>query len=637
MRNFERRPGQETEKPQPVAPFSVTIGRMLRTLWRPELKRWRLRMGLAFAITLLAKAASVSAPVFLGNGINSLTGPGGRAGDATSANVATSEVVFSAGFSFVALFLIYGLVRFLSNALPQIRDAFFVRVTQNMNRVVAQEAFLHAQQQSLQFHITKRAGALNRVIERGSGAMEFLLRFIVFNIGPTFVELAMAAGLIAVLYGWQLSVVAVLTVLAYTIFTVMITEWRNKLRRSMNEADTELRAVSMDTFTNFETVKAFAAEEREAGRYDEAMSRYIHHFVRSMKSLNFMNTGQEFIMSAGLVGVAIVAGFAVSRETMRVGDIMAVILMMTNIYRPLNILGFAWREIKQSSVDVEKLFELLDEDPEIQDSPDAVPLVVTQGAIEFDGVSFAYKGRTASLADVRFCVAPGSFMGVVGPSGAGKSTLVKLLFRFYDPNHGRILIDGQDIRTVTQKSLRSCLGIVPQDVSLFNDTLRMNVAYARPDAADDAIWRALEKANLADFVRSLPDGLDTRVGERGLKLSGGERQRVGLARAILDDPPILILDEATSSLDSATEAEVQKALMRAARERTTISIAHRLSTVAGADQILVLDNGRIVEIGDHQSLLAADGLYADLSRRQMSDDPLARASDAHRSSASVGV
>lgn len=606
MRDFARKPDSPEENATPPAIFSVTLLRMVKTLWRPELKRWRARMVAAFVLTLMAKALAVAAPVFLGEGINLLSG------DATG----NGGALKLAGLGFMGCVLIYGGARFLSNALPQVRDSFFVRVTQNMNRVVAQEAFLHAQKQSLHFHLSRRAGALNRIIERGSGAMEFLLRFLVFNIGPTFVELAMAAGVIGVLYGPWLSVVAVLTVVAYTVFTVLITEWRNRLRRAMNEADTELKAVTMDTFTNFETVKAFAAEEREAARFDGAMRQFIHHFIRSMKSMNLMNMGQEFIMTAGLVGVAVAAGFAVQQSAMRVGDIMAVILMMTNIYRPLNILGFAWREIKQSSVDVEKLYDLLDEAPSVADVPGAGSLISKDGAIAFEDVSFAYEGRAQSLDKVSFAIEPGQFVGVVGPSGAGKSTLVKLLFRFYDPTAGRIIIDGTDIRTVTQASLRTALSLVPQDVSLFNDSLRVNIAYGCPDASDAAIQAALERAQLASFVETLPKGLETVVGERGLKLSGGERQRVGLARAILNDPCILVLDEATSSLDSATEEDVQHALMAAARGRTTISIAHRLSTVAGADHILVLDKGRIAETGTHAALIAQGGLYAGLWQKQ---------------------
>lgn len=612
MRDFSRKPDSPAENTHPPAIFSVTLVRMVKTLWRPELKRWRVRMVAAFVLTLMAKALAVAAPVFLGEGINLLSDA--MPGDNSPA--AQGGALRFAALGFVGCILIYGAARFFSNALPQVRDSFFVRVTQNMNRVVAQEAFLHAQKQSLHFHLSRRAGALNRIIERGSGAMEFLLRFLVFNIGPTFVELAMAATVIGILYGPALSVVAVATVLAYTLFTVLITEWRNRLRRAMNEADTELKAVTMDTFTNFETVKAFAAEEREAVRFDGAMRRYMGHFIRSMKSMNLMNIGQEFIMTAGLVGVALTASLAVQQSSMRVGDIMAVILMMTNIYRPLNILGFAWREIKQSSVDVEKLHDLLDEAPSVADVPGAPPLLAKQGAIAFEGVSFAYEGRAPSLSEVSFSIEPGQFVGVVGPSGAGKSTLVKLLFRFYDAEKGRITIDDIDIRTVTQDSLRTALSLVPQDVSLFNDSLRVNVAYGCPGASEDAIRAALEKAQLAAFVDRLPLGLDTVVGERGLKLSGGERQRVGLARAILNDPCILVLDEATSSLDSATEEEVQHALMAAARGRTTISIAHRLSTIAGADHIIVLEAGKIAETGTHADLITRGGLYARLWQKQ---------------------
>ncbi len=566
-------------------------------------------MGAAFFVTLLSKVFAVAAPVFLGSGINILADKPVGGGFGTN-------WLASAGVGFISLFALYGLMRFASNALPQLRDAFFVRVTQNMNRVIAQDAFLHAQRQSLQFHISKRAGALNRIIERGSGAMEFLLRFIVFNIGPTFVELALAAAVIATLYGWKLSLVAVLTVLFYTIFTVIITEWRNRLRREMNDADTELKAITMDTFTNFETVKTFAAEQRETQRFGHAMSTYIARFVRSTQSLSLMNGGQEFIMAAGLFAAVIIAGFGVQAGRLEIGGVTAVILMMTNIYRPLNILGFAWREIRQSSVDVEKLYDLLDEVPEILDAPDARVLEVRGGRIEFDHVGFSYEGREVSVSDISFEIGPGSFIGIVGPSGAGKSTLVKLLFRFYDPSAGAIRIDGQDLRSVTQTSLRRAIGLVPQDVSLFNDSLRMNVAYANPAATEEQIRHALDRAHLTAFVGTLPKGLDTVVGERGLKLSGGERQRVGLARAILENPPLLVLDEATSSLDSATEQEVQRALAEATRGRTTISIAHRLSTVAGADRIFVLENGRIAEQGDHASLLRREGLYADLWRRQ---------------------
>ena len=580
--------------------FRRSVARMMAVLWRPEMRRWRPRFVAALLLTVLAKGLSVLGPVLLGLGINAAIS------DEASARTA-------AGLGFTGFILMFGGARFLSNALPQVRDAFFTRVTRDANRIIAVDAYAHAQSQSLQFHVTRRAGALARIIDRGSAAVEFMLRFLAFNIGPTIVELVFAAVVMAALYSWTLAVAAIVTVILYTIFTVKMTEWRNKLRRTMNDADTKVRAMSMDTLANFETVKAFAAEDREADRYDSGLQNYNRHYVRSMQSMHALNAGQELIMTGGLVAVALIAGYSTS---MKVGDITAVILMMTNIYRPLNILGFAWREIKQGAVDIEKLFDLLDLKPEISDDVDAGEISPTNGTLKFDNVSFEYAGREAGLEDISLSIAGGSFVGIVGPSGAGKSTILKLLLRFYDPSQGRISFDGTDISTVTQHSLRAAMAIVPQEVVLFNDTLRFNIAYGHPNATDAEIIAAAEKAQLGKFLHELPEGLETRVGERGLKLSGGEKQRVGVARAILTDPKILILDEATSSLDSTTEKEVQAALNAAASGRTTIAVAHRLSTIAQADEIFVLDRGQIVERGKHQNLLESNGIYAALWARQ---------------------
>lgn len=597
MDNSEENVNQQAE------PFGRSVSRMFAVLLRPEMARWRFRIVLAFLLTVGAKGVSVMAPVFMGEGINKLVD-----GDAAAASR-----------DFVLFFALFAGARFAASALPAIRDGLFSIVTQDAQRLVAVDAFRHAQNLDLQFHLTRRSGSLNRVIERGAGAMDYLLRFLAFNIGPTLVELALAAVVMAVMYGLQFSVAAIATVGVYAVFTIIVTEWRNKQRRVLNESDTHLRGIALDTLANFETVKSFAAESREADRYDDAMRDYNGHYVKIMHSLAFLNAGQELIMTGGLFVVALMAGLGAVNGTMQIGDVTAIILMLANIYRPLNILGWAWREIKQGAVDIEKLFGLMDRRAMVADAPQAAPFQPSKGEIRFENISFAHEGRASGLHDISFTADGGGFVGVVGPSGAGKSTILKLLFRFYDPASGKIEIDGQDISKVTQSSLRSALGIVPQEVVLFNDTLRFNLGYARLGASDEDIMRAARRAQLGDFIESLPAGLDTKVGERGLKLSGGEKQRVGVARAILLDPKILILDEATSSLDSTTEQEVQTALIEAARGRTTIAVAHRLSTVANADMILVFDDGEIVERGRHQDLITQNGLYASLWRRQTSD------------------
>lgn len=589
--------------PAPEGKLSEAVSRLFEILASPDMARWRPRMALAFVITLVSKVFSVAAPVAFGEGVNAVaaSGPGAAA------------PAFGAA---AGLFLVYGLLRFASTGAPQWRDALFAPVTNDAQRLTAVRGFGHVQSLSLGYHQTKRTGAVNRIIDRGAQAVDFLLRFLVFNILPALAELLLAAGVAAVLYGWEFAVVILVAVVAYMLVTWSMTEWRVKIRRQMNEADTESNARAVDALSNFETVKAFAAEARETERFNEARTRYADAATKSQESLAALNAAQAGIMNAGLLVVALIGAWKAFRGEIQAGDIAALTLMLMQVYQPLNILGWAYREIKQASVDLERLFQTLRLEPEIADAPDARPLLVTGGAVRFDAVGFAHDGRSRSVDKVSFDIPAGAYVGLAGPSGAGKSTLLRLLFRFYDPDSGRVMIDGQDIRGVTQDSLRRQLGLVPQEVVLFNTTLRQNILYGRPDADEDALFDAVARARLADFVAVLPDGLDTRVGERGLKLSGGEKQRVGVARAILKDPPILILDEATSALDSQTEAEVQAALAEAARGRTTIAVAHRLSTIARADLILVMEDGRLTEIGPHSDLLASGGRYAAMWAKQ---------------------
>jgi len=580
------------------AGLGVSLLRIGKILARPELSKWRPLMVAALVLTLASKVFAVFAPVYFGDAINKLGEP-----DAAMA----------------AVFLLLGwwtIARLLSSNLPYVRDAMFASVSQDAQRLVAVEAYGHAQGLSLQFHQTRRTGALNRVIDRGVAALDYLIRFLGFNIGPTIIELALAAGVLATRYSIWAAILAVVIVALYAVFTALLTNWRVEQRRKLNAADTELRAMAVDSLTNFETVKAFAAEARETDRYDASMRVYNKHMVDVSRSLALLNAGQDVIMALGLTGVAALTAFAAFSGEARAGDIAAVVLIMGNLYRPLSVLGWAFREIKQGAIDLEKLYGLLGMKQEVADAPDAKPFLVRGGDVRFEDVSFAHDARAAGLEHVSFDVKAGTKMAIVGPSGSGKSTLLKLLFRFYDTQGGKVIVDGQDVRGLKQASLREAIGLVPQDVVLFNASLKDNLIYGQPGATDEEVREAARKARLLEFIDSLPKGWDTRVGERGVKLSGGERQRVGIARAILKNPAILVLDEATSALDSATEMEVQAALDDAARGRTTLMVAHRLSTVAGADEILVLDEGRIVERGTHRELLDRGGLYADLWSRQ---------------------
>ena len=596
--------GRTVSKAEPATdiapPMLRTVGRLMSLIGGLKGPGYRLRLGAAFVLTLVGKVLAVVSPLVLAEGINRLS-----SGDSAGALPA-----------FIGLAGFWAALRFASVAGPQIRDAIFQPISEQAQRRAGTRVFSHVHSLSVRFHQSKRTGGVYRTIERGVRAIDFLLRFLAFNIAPTIIELFLAAAVLGFKYGWTFSLIAGLTVFIYAWMTFGVTEWRLKHRREMNEADTEAAGRAVDSLLNFETVKSFAAEARESERYDRALASYAGAAVRAYTSLVVLNVVQSIIMTVGLVAMVIAAGVLVARGGMGPGDITAVILIMTNLYAPLNILGFAYREIKQTSIDMEKMFALLDEAPDVADAPDATLLKPARGEVVFDSVSFAHEGRDAGLDAISFTAPAGRTTAIVGPSGAGKSTILKLLFRFYDPLSGRVLIDGQDLRAVTQGSLRSALGLVPQDVVLFNDTIRYNIGYGKPDATQRDLEEAARRAQLLHFIESLPQGWETRVGERGLKLSGGEKQRVGIARVVLKDPAILILDEATSSLDSATEADVQQALEEASRGRTTLVVAHRLSTIAGADQIIVLDQGRVVERGSHAALIARDGLYASLWKRQ---------------------
>lgn len=589
---------------QPEGRLDEAIVRVAHILASPEMARWRFRMVLAFLLTLIAKLFAVAAPVLFGNGINALT---------DGINTGATMAFWAFGGAFVA----NAFARFASASAPQLRDSLFAPVSQDAQRIMALKGFLHVQSLSLRYHQTRRAGAVNRIIDRGANAVDFLLRFLVFNIVPAVIELILAATVAALLYGWIFAVIIVVAVVAYAAATWVLTEWRVKLRRQMNEADSEVNARSVDILANFETVKAFAAERREAERYDDAKGRYAKAAAKSDQSLNTLNIVQSAIMNGGLLAVMLMGALLALEGRLQVGDVAALTLMLMSVYQPLNILGFAYRQIRQAAVDLEKLFQTLTLVPDVQDRPGAADLVVTEGSMSFEKVSFAHEGRSRSVENLSFEVKGGTFVGIAGPSGSGKSTTLRLLLRFFDPDKGRVLIDGQDIAHVTQESLRNAMGIVPQDVVLFNDTLRQNLLYGRPDATEQQLWDAIDRARLRQFVEDLEEGLETRVGERGLKLSGGEKQRVGVARAILKDPPILILDEATSALDSETESDVQEALNEVMKGRTVISVAHRLSTIARADRIYVLHEGTIAEEGTHDELVALGGRYATMWDRQI--------------------
>jgi ATP-binding cassette subfamily B protein len=586
---------------------------IMRGLWpfiwptdRPDLQR---RVGFSMLLLLAAKLATMAVPFTFKWATDALTGEG-------TAPVAPSSWLLWVFAAPVAMTIAYGGMRILMALLTQARDGIFAQVAMNAVRRLAFRTFEHMHQLSLRFHLERKTGGLTRVLERGRNAIETIVRMVIMQLVPTIIELALIVVVLLYQFDWRYVVVILGVVALYMAYTYKATEWRINIRRRMNDSDTEANVKAVDSLLNYETVKYFVAEEREARRYDRSMERYETASVQAYVSLAVLNAGQAAIFTVGLAAVMVMCAYGIKQGTNTVGDFVMINAMMIQLYQPLNFMGMVYREIKQAVIDIEKMFVILAREPEIKDKPSAKPLDIKRGAIRFENVSFAYDPEREILKGISFEVPAGHRVAVVGPSGAGKSTISRLLFRFYEVSGGRISIDGQDIRDVTQKSLRSAIGMVPQDTVLFNDTIRYNIRYGRWEATDAEVEEAARLAQIDDFIRLSPKGYDTEVGERGLKLSGGEKQRVAIARTILKAPPILLLDEATSALDSHTEMEIQDALERVSENRTTLVIAHRLSTIISADEIIVLDRGVIVERGSHHQLLAKGGLYASMWNRQ---------------------
>ena len=581
-----------------------TILRVVPYLWPKDRFDFRVKVISALVLLVLAKAVINFAPFLYREAVNALTETG------------NSPFLLGA----VGMTVAYGGARILSRGFEQLRDVVFAAVAQRAFRNLALETFQHIHKLSLRYHISRKTGALSRVIERGVKGLEFLLRFLLFSVGPLVLELLIIAGIMFFWFDYFYLTVIIVMVAVYIWFTFKVTEWRVKIRKIMNDQDTDANQKAIDSLLNYETVKYFSAEEREANRYDGAIKQYEKAALTTAYSLAFLNFGQSIIITAGLIIVMVMAALGVQSGYLTVGDFVMVNAYMIQITMPLNFLGTVYREIRQGLVDMGEMFDLLEQPVEILDSENASELRITDGHISFENVTFGYNKSRLIIQNVSIEINSRETIAIVGASGSGKSTIGRLLFRFYDTQQGSIKIDGQDIRDVTQESLHRSIGVVPQDTVLFNDTIYYNIAYGLDNASQAAVEKAAKDAQIHDFILSLPDGYETTVGERGLKLSGGEKQRVGIARTLLKNPPILLLDEATSALDTETEREIREALTNASEGRSVLTIAHRLSTIADADRIIVLENGSIVEIGTHEALLSKRGRYYSLWTKQLTED-----------------
>ena len=570
-----------------------------RYLWPDNAFETKVRVVIALILLALAKVANVYTPILFKDAVDALSGK-------------ESTVLILP----ISLLVGYGIVRVLSIAFAELRDAVFAKVGQRAIRTVGLETFRHLHALALRFHLDRQTGGLTRSIERGTKGIDFLLNFMLFNILPTFLEILMVCGILWGLFNFWYALVTFVTVAGYIAYTFLVTEWRIKFRRQMNETDSQANTRAMDSLLNYETVKYFGNEEHEAQRFDRSLSSYEKAAVRSKSSLSLLNIGQAGIIGGGLVIMMLMAGNGVVAGELTIGEFAMVHIYLMQLFQPLNFLGFVYREIKQSLIDMEEMFNLLHVEQEVSDQPGSKALIIGEGEVAFEGVSFGYDTRRGILKKVSFTVAPGKTLAIVGTSGAGKSTVSRLLFRFYDVDEGAVKIDRQDIRSVMQDSVRASIAIVPQDTVLFNDTILYNIGYGRPEASEEEIENAAKAASLHDFILKMPDGYQTIVGERGLKLSGGEKQRVAIARAILKQSKILIFDEATSALDTRTEREIQAALKAVSANHTTLVIAHRLSTVVDADEIVVFEQGEIIERGTHEVLLTDSGIYATMWQRQ---------------------